>query len=230
MTCQEQLLGLHGQKIGEFYLHLQTKPKRRVGHFDVSLFLLEKIGTLSQLPIITGLFSQGNRRQGVFPWLDIHYLDCVDFAEGKPLRLSQKKDLSEELFERIGETIPPGGMIFLSYLTDNVRGFDSPLHECTRRAVSVSSFRIPAAALPLGRLLFLAGCHSIKSGVYDVQGSGRLAGEKAPTPHYNEVFLKKLVVQLEEYLSREPNDLYPSIDEMCRSNATEILERAKFLF
>ena len=46
---------------------------------------------------------------------------------------------------------------------------------------------------------------------------------------YNEVFLKKLVVQLEEYLSRKPNDLYPSIDEMCRSNATEILERAKFL-
>jgi hypothetical protein len=230
MTELIQLQGLEGQKIAEFYLHLQTKPKRRVGHFDISLFLKKKDGAVSELPIITGLFSRGNRKQKVFPWLDIHYLDRADFSKGKHLKLSQNKGLSEGLFQKIGALIPSGGMIFLSYLTDSVWGFESPLHESTRRAVSVSSFKIPAVALPLGRLLFFAGCHNIKSGVYDVQGSGRLAGEKASSPYYKGIFLNRLVVELEEYLSHKPPESFTPIEEMCRSNATEILESAKGLF
>jgi hypothetical protein len=229
MRYHAQFQDLHGQKIGEFYLQLQTSPKRRIGHFDVSFFLKQKNGLISQLPVITGLFSKGNRRQRVFPWLDIHYLDSVVFAEGRPMRISQNKGLTESLFKRLGDAIPPGGMIFLSYLTDNVWGFQSLLHEFTRRAVSVSSLRIPAAALPLGHLLFLAGCHNIKSDVYDVQGSGRLAGEKAPTRQYDEVFLKRLMIQLKEYLAREPNESNMPLEEMCRSHAAEILERTRFL-
>ena len=229
MTCQKQLQDLHGRKIGEFCLHLRTKPKRRVGHFDVSLFLQDENRAVSKLPIITGLFSLGNRRHKVFPWFDIHYLDRVDFAKREPMSLSKKKGLTESLFRMVGDTIPPGGMIFLSYLTDSVWGFHSRLHEFTRRAVSVRSLRIPAAALPLGRLLFLSGCQNIKSDAYDVQGSGRLAGEKAPTPQYKKTFLKRLVVQLEEYLSHESSELYTPIEEICRSHATEILESARLL-
>jgi hypothetical protein len=229
MTCQEQLQDLHERKIGEFCIDLRTKPKRRIGHFDVSLFLQDKNRAVSKLPIITGVLSLGNRRQKVFPWFDIHYLDRVDFAKGESTRLSQKKGLTESLFRIVGETIPPGGMIFLSYLTDYVWEFQSRLHEFTRRAVSVSSLRIPAAALPLGRLLFLSGCQNIKSDVYDVQGSGRIAGEKAPTLQYKETFLKRLVVQLEEYLSHESSEPYASIEEICRSHATEILESARLL-
>jgi hypothetical protein len=184
---------------------------------------------VAKLPVIIGLFSQGNRSQRVFPWFDIHFLDRVDLAKGEPMRPSQKKGLAESLFRVVGETIPAGGMIFLSYLTDRVWDFQSPLHEVTRRAVSMSSLRIPAAALPLGRLLFLGGCHNIKSDVYDVQGSGRLAGEKAPTAQYEKIFLQRLVVQLEEYLSREPSEVYSSIEKICRPHATEILERVKGL-
>ena len=230
MIEQIKLQDFNRERIGEFHLHLQSKPKKRVGHFDVSLFLKNKDGAVSELPIITGLFSRGNRKQKVFPWLDIHYLDRADFAKGKPLKLSQNKGLSEGLFQKIGALIPSGGMIFLSYLTDSVWEFKSPLHEFTRRAVNVSSFKIPAVALPLGRLLFFAGCHNIKSGVYDVQGSGRLAGEKAPSSYYKEIFLNRLVVELEEYLSHRPPEPFTPIEEMCRSNATEILESAKCLF
>jgi hypothetical protein len=217
---------IDGKKIGAFHIHLKAQPKRRAGHFDVSLFFQDEGCRVDKLPVITGLFSKGNRSQGVFPWFDIHFLDRVDLAKGEPVRLSQKKGLVESLFRMVGETIPAGGMIFLSYLTDRAWDFQSPLHEVTRRAVSISSLRIPAAALPLGRLLFLSGCHNIKSDVYDVQGSGRLAGEKAPTPPYEKIFLRRLVVQLEEYLSREPSEEYLSIEKICRSHATEILESA----
>lgn len=227
MMSQKGLQDLHGQKIGEDRLHLETQPKRRVGHFDVSLFIRAQGRGVGQLPVITGLFSRGNSRQKVFPWMDIHYLNNIGFAQGKPMRPSQKKGLTESLFRMIGEIIPPGGMIFLSYLTDSIWGFQSPLHEVTRRAVGIHSLQIPAAALPLGRLLFLSGCRNIKSDVYDVQGSGRLAGEKAPTPQYEEIFLKRLIIQLEEYLSRTPSELYRDIEMVCRRDAADVLERTR---
>jgi hypothetical protein len=182
---------------------------------------------VSRLPIITGLYSCGNKRHQVFPWFDIHYLDRADFEGGRSITLSCVQGFAEALFRMIGETIPSGGMIFLSYLTDRVWGFDSRLHAFTRRAVSVSSLQIPASVLPLGRLLFLAGCQNIKGHVYDVQGSGRLAGEKAPTSRYEEIFLEKLVVQIKDYLSREPSKSFKPIDETCRSNAIEVLEEAE---
>jgi len=220
---------IDGKEIEEFCLRLQTRPKKRVGHWDVDLHLLDEERKESLRPIITGLLSSGNMRQGVGPWLDIHYLDRADFAGRSSVILSQAKGFAESLFRMVGDAIPAGGMIFLSYLTDRVWGFDSRLHEFTRCAVSVSSLKIPAVALPLGRLLFFGGCQNIKGDVYDVQGSGRLAGEKAPTPEYEKIFLNKMVLQLKEYMSREPSVSFKTIDETCRSNANEVLVEAKRL-
>jgi hypothetical protein len=88
----------------------------------------------------------------------------------------------------------------------------------------VHSLNIPPAATPIGRLLVAAGCYNIKGEAYDVQGSSRLAGEKALDEEYEKRFTERLIKQLEEYLKREPNPEYQHIEDICRTNARDILD------
>lgn len=110
-----------------------------------------------------------------------------------------------------------------SYITDVAWGIESPLHEVTRRCQHVHSLKIPPAATPLGRLLVAAGCYNIKAGAYDVQGSSRLAGEKALDEEYEKRFTQRLIEQLEKYLQKDPRPEYQNIEDICRTNAEKLL-------
>ena len=112
-----------------------------------------------------------------------------------------------------------------SYITDVAWGVESPLHEVTRRCIALNSLEIPPAATPLGRLLIAAGCCNIKAEAYAVQGSSRLAGEKALDGEYEKRFKQRLIEQLEEYVRRETNHEYKDIEDICRTNAGVILGR-----
>ena len=68
-----------------------------------------------------------------------------------------------------------------------------------------------------------AGCCNIKGEAYDVQGSSRLAGEMALDREYEKHFKQRLIKQLEDYLGRELDLEYKEIEDVCRSNAGEIL-------
>jgi hypothetical protein len=114
-------------------------------------------------------------------------------------------------------------MIICSYITDVAWGIESSIHEQTRHCLQVHSLEIPPAATPLGRLLVAAGCCNIKAGAYNVQGSSRLAGEKALNKGYEKRFRQRLIRLLEEYLKREPNPEYQHIEDICRTNARDIL-------
>jgi hypothetical protein len=220
-----QLDGLQDRTLGPFTLQVQLKPRRRVGHFDLDIFLKDNKGRLSCEPIVTGIYSKGNSSSRIFSWLDIHYLNLFAFDNGDAGVLSELEDLAEGLFEMLGRCIPPGGMIFCSYITDMAWGIESPLHEVTRRCITLNSLEIPPAATPIGRLLYAAGCTNIKAGAYDVQGSSRLAGEKALDEEYEKRFRQRLIKQLEIYLARDPNSEYKNIEDICRTNAGEILGR-----
>ena len=220
-----QLAGLQDRHLGPFNLQVQFKPRRRVGHFDLDLFLINKEGQRSRDPFVTGIYSKGNPSSRIFSWLDIHFLDRFSFNNGDAGALSEMKDLTEGLFGMLGTCIPPGGMIICSYITDVAWSIESPLHEVTRRCLQVHSLNIPPAATPIGRLLVAAGCCNIKAGAYDVQGSSRLAGEKALNREYEKRFRQRLIKQLEEYLKREPNPEYQDIENTCRRNAGGILDR-----
>jgi hypothetical protein len=197
-----QLASLQDRSLGPFSLYIQYQPRRRVGHFDLDLFLKDKKGRHSCEPVVTGIYSKGNPSTKIFSWLDIHFLDHFSFDNGDAGALSKIEDLSERLFEMLGSVIPSGGMIICSYITDVAWGIESPLHEVTRRCMALNSLGIPPATTPLGQLLFAAGCSNIKAGAYDVQGSSRLAGEKAPDGAYEKRFTQRLIEQLEEYLGR----------------------------
>jgi hypothetical protein len=223
MQNAPQLASLQDRSLGPFTLQVQYQPMRRVGHFDLDLFLKDKEGRASRDPLITGIYSKGNPSSRIFSWLDIHYLDWFAFDNGDARVLSEMEDLSEEFFEILGSVIPHGGMIICSYITDVAWRIESPIHEITRRCLQVQSLEIPPAATPLGKLLVAAGCCNIKAGAYDVQGSSRLAGEKALDREYKMRFTQRLIKQLEEYLRREPNPEYQHVEDICRSNAEKIL-------
>jgi hypothetical protein len=220
-----QLEGLRDRSLGPFSLYIQYQPRRRVGHFDLDIFLKDNKGKLSGDPIVTGIYSKGNPSSQIFSWLDIHFLDLFAFDGGDAGVLSEMEDLTERVFEILGGAIPPGGMIICSYITDVAWGIESPLHEVTRRCIALNSLGIPPAATPIGRLLVAAGCCNIKAGAYDVQGSSRLAGEKALDGEYEKCFTQRLIKQLEEYLGRAPNPEYQHIEDICRINAGEILNK-----
>jgi hypothetical protein len=225
MQNASQLAGLQDRSLGPFTLQVQYQPRRRVGHFDLDLFLKDMEGRTSCEPIVTGIYSKGNPRGHIFSWLDIHFLDRFAFDNGDAEVLSEMEDLAEGLFEMLGGVIPAGGMIICSYITDVAWRIESSIHEITRRCLGLSSLKIPPAATPIGRLLVAAGCCNIKGEAYDVQGSSRLAGEKALDREYEKQFTHRLIKQLEEYLKREPNPEYKDIEDTCRSNAGEILDR-----
>ena len=220
-----KLTALQNRPLGPFSLHIQYGARSRVGHFDVDIFLKDSKGRLSCEPIVTGIYSKGNPKGKIFGWLDIHYLDRFAFDNGDAGVLSEQEGLTEELFGMLGHCIPPGGMIMCSYITDVVWGIESPLHEATRRCIALNSLGIPPAATPIGRLLVAAGCCNIKGEAYDVQGSSRLAGEKALDGEYEKRFRQRLIEQLEEYVGRKPNPEYKDLEDTCRSNAGEILDR-----
>jgi hypothetical protein len=219
---------LHLKKIGPYASQLQFQPQRRVGHFDVSLFLKNDDGKISDRPLIEGIYSKGNRSQNIQAWFDIHYSDRAEFDDENPVILSRFGRCAEDVFETIGEALEPGGMIIVSLITDMVWEMESELHRVTRDGLSTRSLGIPPAATPLGRLLFIGGCCGIKSQAFDVQGSSRIAGEKALNPDIDRQFAQKLETQLQEFLRRKDQRESAEFDKLrkiCRLNAEDILNR-----
>jgi hypothetical protein len=219
---------LHSRKIQAYTTQLQFRPKRRVGHFDISLFLKNDDGKISDRPLIKGIYSKGNRSQNIQGWFDIHYSDRADFDSENPVILSRFGRCAEDVFEMIGGAIEPGGMIFVSLITDIVWEMESELHKVTRDCLSIRSLGIPPAATPLGRLLFIGGCRNIKSQAFDVQGSSRLAGEKAFNPDIERQFAQKIRIQLQEFLARRDKRESAEFDKICkigRLNAEDVLNR-----
>jgi hypothetical protein len=228
LRMDKALKSFHSKKIGPYMTQLQFRPRRRVGHFDVSLFLKNNNGKISDQPLIEGIYSKGNRSLNTQGWFDIHYSDQADFGDGNPVVLSRFGRCAEDIFEMIGEAIEPGGMVFVSLITDMVWEMESDLHRVTRYCLDVRSLEIPPAATPLGRLLFISGCRNVKSQAFDVQGSSRIAGEKAPNPDIDRQFTQKLKTQLQEFLGRREqreSDEFDELFKICRSNAKDILNR-----
>lgn len=225
MADVPQLEGLRDRGLGPFTLQVRCVARHRVGHFDFDLFLKNKKGQCSCDPLVTGIYSRGNPGNKIFGWLDIHFLDLFAFDGGGVQGLSERGGLAEGLFGMLGNCIPPGGMIICSYVTDFAWGIESSIHEQTRRCLQVHSLEIPPAATPLGRLLVAAGCCNIKAEAYDVQGSSRLAGEKAFDREYEKRFTRRLITQLEEYVRRDPDSAYKDIEDICRTNAREMVDR-----
>jgi len=206
-----------------YHVKLLVRPKRRIGHFDIDA-VIEKSGSVQgKDPVMSGIYSKGNRLGTIRAWFDIHYYDKVIFTATDCVVLSEQ-GLAIALFRLMGRYLEPGGMIFLSYITDIAYDVPSSLHEVTRHCVETNRLRIAPACTPLGILLVAAGCYNVKSDGYNVQGSQRLAGEKAPNDAYRLAFMAGLRGQLESYLDVGINDEFLTCEQVCRRNVRELLD------
>ena len=132
---------LEGGKLGRYTLGIGYKAMHIRGHFDLSVYLNNKNGTMSQGPCIHGLYSKG-RSDASYHFFDAQFFPLVHF-KNSAFNLIEE-NLADGLFELIGTIIRPDGQFYLSYQNDEL--FNREMNAAFRNG-------IPPIATILGQLL-----------------------------------------------------------------------------
>lgn len=185
---------LEGRVLGAYRLHLQhMKPLHLSGWRGFSLALKDREETLAQPPVVEGIYSAGGK-DGVKPWMDITVAEVVQFWPGKRLNLLQT-ELIRGLFQSLGQLIPPGGHLMVSYEDSDL------LHRETDRALSAG---VPPVLTPLGFLLFMSGFRLVKNWYLSEgghEGPRKLWGEKPPDHAWSVTWDRETATHVASFLN-----------------------------
>lgn len=210
---------LEGLRLGGHTLAVRDlRPLRRSGWTGFRLFLRDREGRLGASPVIEGIHSAGGK--GIRRWMDLEYREETEFpAVEVPAGRISLRDLrlDEELFRALGELVPPGGHLMVSYETEGAA------HGETLVLLGVG---VPPAATPLGFLIFRAGFALVKDWYLAEgghEGPRKLWGEKAPDTEWEEIFREKTERQIREFLGRPPRVGFEAREEGARRRAEAIL-------
>jgi hypothetical protein len=155
--------------------------------------------------VVSGLFYEGSRY--IKPWLELDYT---------PIAGDELDPGGEPLFQLLAELIPPGGHISIAYLD----------HRITARALLSG---VPAAATPLGYLLWRCGCRWYKDWYFAEgwkEGGIKLQGEKPLTDARAQANTARIVAELTAFV-KKGGYVEPEIEQICKELATRILEEVK---
>ncbi len=221
---QSPLDKLQGLALNGYRLHLgEVKPLRLSSWTGFKLYLQSPEQLLSLSPVIKGIYSAG-AKDGVKPWLDVEYWEELEFhgqsESGKKLSLSREQ-YDRALFRHLSGLVPAGGHLMVSY-EGNER-----IHVETRRALSL---RVPAAATPLGYLIFQAGFQYIKDWYLSeggFEGPRKLWGEKAPDRKWMKTFYEKTARQMQKLMAKKFEPGHEEIIRPALQKARDILEAIK---
>lgn len=211
---------LDGRKLGGFTLLLgEVRRLRRTGWTGFTLLLRGPGGREPGVPVIEGIHSAGGK-DGIRAWMDLIYRsDAFSAASGGAARRdpmgSGRPD--RRLFACLGEAIPPGGHLMLSYEEE------FPPHRATLRSLAIG---IPPALTPLGLLMVSAGFQFIKDWYLPeggFEGPRKLWGEKAPDARWGRVLLERTAAQVTAFLAREPDPAHRALEEPARKRASQVL-------
>jgi hypothetical protein len=140
------LLRLQRRRLARGRLRLLPGPTSRFGALYFSVHL-ERGGSLSREPILTGLHHSGPYAS--YNWIEVaqvnDHLTFESSSVGLGIVISAAS--LRRLMALLGELIPPGGHLMLEY--------ESPRWSSTARALNLG---VPPAATELGDLLRAAGC------------------------------------------------------------------------
>jgi hypothetical protein len=185
--------------LGDFVvLPGEVLPLRRSGWSRFSLLLADRTGSVGELPAVQGIYSRGGK-DGIRPWMDIDYAEDIPMRQGNaPARMVSLagSGAARDLFRILGEAIPPGGHLMVSYEGDQ------SVHRETLLSLGLG---VPPVATPLGVLLFFGGFPLVKDWYLaegGMEGPRKLWGEKAPDPEWDRVFRVRTFRQLQEFSSR----------------------------
>ena len=155
--------------------------------------------------VVSGLFYEGSRY--IKPWLELDYM---------PLAGDELDPSGEPLFQLLAELIPAGGHISVAYLA----------HRITARALLSG---VPAAATPLGYLLWRCGCRWYKDWYFAEgwkEGGLKLQGEKPLTEQRGQENTARIVAELTDFL-QTGGYVEPEVEQVCKELATRILAEVK---
>jgi hypothetical protein len=214
------LSGMDGRRLGAFTLVLgDVKALRRSGWRGFSLRLKDLRGNLRRQPVVRGIYSMGGK-DGVRAWMDIDYWEEIPCEDGEPdgfpLSLHAER-LDREIFRLLGETIPPGGHLMVSYEGDQ------DVHRETLRELAKG---VPPVATSLGHLLFFGGFRHVKDWYLaegGMEGPRKLWGEKAPDTAWEHAFGEWTLRQLVPFLERSPSPEPGNLLEAASRRAEEVL-------
>lgn len=209
-----------GRRLDDYTLVLgEVKALRRSGWSEFFLHLKDPRGTLRRHPVVRGIYSRGGK-DGVRAWMDIEYWDEIPGENGESAgsRLSLRAEgLDRRIFGLLGETIPRGGHLMVSYEGEQ------EVHRDTLRELAEG---VPPSATSLGHLLFFAGFRHVKDWYLaegGMEGPRKLWGEKAPDAAWERTFgewtMRQLVPFLERSRKPEPGTLLDAV----RQRAEEVL-------
>lgn len=197
----------------------EVKALRRSGWRGFTVLIQDLQGTLRRHPVVRGIHSKGGK-DGVKGWMDIEYWEEIPCEEGQPAdsRLSLRSEkLDREIFRLLGDSIPPGGHLMVSYEGDQ------KIHGETLRELSEG---VPPVATPLGHLLFSAGFRYVKDWYLaegGMEGPRKLWGEKAPDAAWERTFGEWTLRQLVPFLERTPSAESGNLVEAARRRAGKVL-------
>jgi hypothetical protein len=213
---------LPGKSVNDFRLYLgEIKQLRLSGWKGFKLYLRNPQNFLSAYPVIKGIYSSGGK-DGVRPWMDLDYNDEVQFQDSQNRQVKYSLSTSDsgfKLFSLLGDLIPPGGHLMVSYEGEQ------KIHADTVKSLSLG---IPPAVTPLGYLLFKGSFQYIKDWYLaegGFEGPRKLWGEKAPDENWRLNYLNRTALQIDKFLKKTYSFSYGDIVEPARKRAKEIVRK-----
>ena len=158
------------------------------------------------------------------PWMDIDYYEELEYLKEKETKNSlilSSSSLARKLFKNLGNIIPPGGHLMVSYEGEQI------IHTSTAKSLNMG---IPPVATALGFLIFQGGFQLIKDWYLSEgghEGPRKLWGEKAPDDTWAKTFYEKTALQIHKYLERIENLAHKELQESAIQRSKEILEIIK---
>ncbi|MBS3818927.1 DUF1122 family protein [bacterium] len=222
MAKSEEILrqNLENVSFDRYFLQIkEVKQLSKSGWNGFSVFLKNQENLLSQNPVVRGIYSVGGK--DVQPWIDMEYWQEHRFFHRNMIK--EKLDLENEnravrLFQTLGNLIPPGGHMMVSYEGEQ------DIHKETILGLEGN---IPPAATPLGYLIFQSGFHYIKNWYLSeggFEGPRKLWGEKAPDNEWEKNFLERTSREIKGFLNKKPSSSYPQLEKKARNWAQKINE------
>jgi len=210
---------LSGQRLGGASILVLLGPKNRFGASYFQVFLGNSQGQVSEQPVAMGLYNSGPYPS--YNWVEIISLaQHVSFASSmgseRQILDIRRSGLDRDLLKRIADLIPPGGHMMIEY--------DSPEQEETAHGLGLG---IPAAATPLGYLLYTIGSEAGFKDWYFAEGGSegprKLQGFKPLSQEHARERANELAKELVKFLYRPPDPFHAEVEEPARQRAVEIL-------
>jgi len=218
------LKNLNGKRVNGYTLHLgEVKQLRFSGWKGFKLYVRDSRGFLSGSPVIKGIYSVGGK-DGVKAWMDLQYNEELKFLKEKEIKdnlILSSNSLDQKLFKYLGNIIPPGGHLMVSYEGKQI------IHTDTIKSLSIG---IPPVATALGFLIFQGGFQLIKDWYLAEgghEGPRKLWGEKAPNDTWAQTFYKNTAQQVVQFLERKHNLAHKELQESAIQRSRGILESIK---